>query len=122
MGDIVDPTTNTKLYANVKLNTIPNINGEYKHDENGDGAFSGFPSDMFKLPVERLRSNGRSIGSKATASTIIKSSTVWLQPKTVKASSEPLPTSSTRQLRDQRLDDLTTISLSRPVTIQDRIS
>ncbi|HMM61810.1 MAG TPA: hypothetical protein PKC25_16960, partial [Candidatus Rifleibacterium sp.] len=48
MGDIVDPTTNTKLYANVKLNTIPSVSGEYKHDENGDGAFSGFPSNMFE--------------------------------------------------------------------------
>ncbi len=48
MGDIVDPTTNTKLYANVKLNTIPNDKGEYRHDENGDNEFCGFPSNMFE--------------------------------------------------------------------------
>ncbi len=48
MGDIVDPVTGTKLYANVMLNSIPNANGEFKHDENNDGSFSGFPSNMFE--------------------------------------------------------------------------
>ena len=48
MGDIVDPVTGNKLFANVQLNSIPNANGDYRHDENGDGAFSGFPSNMFE--------------------------------------------------------------------------
>jgi len=68
MGDIVDPTTNNKLYANVKLNSIPNAAGEYKHDENGDGSFSGFPSNMFEAA-----------GRKTT----IKWSVDWVEGNTV---------------------------------------
>ncbi len=32
----------------IYLNTIPNSDGEYKHDENNDNLFSGFPSYMFE--------------------------------------------------------------------------
>ncbi len=68
MGDIVDPITNAKLFANVKLNSIPNEKGEYKHDENNDGAFSGFPSNMFEA-------TGRK--------TVIKWTVDWVEGNTV---------------------------------------
>lgn len=48
IGDIVDPTTNNPIYSNVRLNSIPNVDGEYKHNENGDNNWSGFPSNMFE--------------------------------------------------------------------------
>lgn len=48
IGDIVNPDTNAVLHSNVLINAIPNADGEYRHDENGDGAFSGFPSNMFE--------------------------------------------------------------------------
>ena len=47
IGNIFDDNGNPFL-AGVELNTNPNSEGKYDHDENGDGFSSGFPSNMFE--------------------------------------------------------------------------
>ena len=47
IGDIYDDNGNQFL-AGVELNTNPNADGKYDHDEDGDGFSSGFPSSMFE--------------------------------------------------------------------------
>ena len=53
IGDIVDPITSVVKHANVKLNAIPNKDGDYTHDENKDGSPSGFPSSMFESSTKK---------------------------------------------------------------------
>ncbi|KAF1079325.1 MAG: hypothetical protein GQF41_4329 [Candidatus Rifleibacterium amylolyticum] len=48
IGDIINPNTGATVLSNVKLNSTPNANGTYDHDENNDGSPSGFPSSMFE--------------------------------------------------------------------------
>ncbi|PKL50490.1 MAG: hypothetical protein CVV42_03070 [Candidatus Riflebacteria bacterium HGW-Riflebacteria-2] len=48
MGNIVNPNTGATVLTNVRLNSTPNANGTYSHDENNDGSPSGFPSSMFE--------------------------------------------------------------------------
>jgi len=36
------------VYTNVRLNYLPTIAGDYNHDEDNDGAFSGFPTSLFE--------------------------------------------------------------------------
>ncbi|MBR4570963.1 MAG: hypothetical protein IKO19_09930, partial [Candidatus Riflebacteria bacterium] len=47
IGDIYDDNGNPFL-AGVELNTNPNTEGKYEHDEDGDSFASGFPSSMFE--------------------------------------------------------------------------
>ncbi|EKD83456.1 MAG: hypothetical protein ACD_39C00667G0003, partial [uncultured bacterium] len=53
IGDIVDPNTGVVKHSNVKLNAIPNKDGDYTHDENNDGSPSGFPSSMFESSTKK---------------------------------------------------------------------
>lgn len=36
------------VYTNVRINYLPTAAGDYNHDEDGDGVFSGFPTSLFE--------------------------------------------------------------------------